>query len=39
MQETGALTVVETYIRERLCNICQQEEDIETILGTSSMLD
>jgi len=33
MQETAALTVVDTFIRERLCNICQQEEDIETILG------
>ena len=35
MQETAALTVVDTFIRERLCNICQQEEDIQTILGHS----
>jgi hypothetical protein len=35
MQETAALTVVDTFIRERLCNICQQEEDIQTILGYS----
>jgi hypothetical protein len=33
MQETAALTVVDTFIRERLCTICQHEEDIEAILG------
>ncbi len=32
-QETAALTVVETHIRERLCAIRQQEEDIAAILG------
>jgi hypothetical protein len=37
MQETAALTVVDTHIRERLCNICQQEENIETILGKFSL--
>ena len=30
-QEVAALTVVETYIRERLCFIRQHEEDIEMI--------
>ncbi|XP_059099127.1 E3 ubiquitin-protein ligase TRIM23-like [Tigriopus californicus] len=32
-QEVAALTVVDTYIRERLCAIRQQGEDIATILG------
>ncbi len=32
-QETAALTVVDTHIRERLCAIRQQEEDIATILS------
>jgi len=30
-QEVAALTVVETYIRERLCFIRQHQEDIEII--------
>lgn len=30
-QEVAALTVVETYVRERLCYIRQHEEDIELI--------
>ena len=32
-QEVAALTVVDTHIRERLCAIRQQEEDIATILS------
>ena len=33
MQEVAALTVVDTYIRERLCSMRQQEEDCEVILS------
>ena len=33
VQEVAALTVVDTYIRERLCSMRQQEEDCEVILS------
>ena len=33
VQEAAALTVVDTYIRERLCSMRQQEEDCENILS------
>ena len=32
-QEVAALTVVDTHLRERLCSIRQQEEDIATLLS------
>ena len=32
-QEVAALTVVDTHVRERLCSIRQQEEDIATVLS------
>ncbi len=38
-QETAALAVVDTHIRERLCAIRQQEEDIATILGQVTLID
>ena len=33
VQEVAALTVVDTHVRERLCSIRQQEEDIATVLS------
>merc|ERR1711936_772430 len=33
VQEVAALTVVDTHIRERMCSIRQQEEDIATVLS------
>ena len=33
VQEVAALTVVDAYIRERLCSIRQQEEDNECVMG------
>jgi len=33
VQEVAALTVVDTHVRERVCSIRQQEEDIATILS------
>ena len=36
VQEVAALTVVDTYIRERLCSMRQQEEDCEVILSQVS---
>jgi hypothetical protein len=33
VQEVAALTVVDTHVRERLCSIRQQEEDIATLLS------
>ena len=33
VQEAAALTVVDAYIRERLCQMRQQEEDCEVVLG------
>ena len=33
MQEVAALTVVDTHVRERVCSIRQQEEDIATVLS------
>ena len=33
VQEAAALTVVDAYIRERLCSMRQQEEDCEVILS------
>ena len=38
VQEVAALTVVDTYIRERLCSMRQQEEDCEVILSQVSVL-
>ena len=32
-QEVAALTVVDTYVRERLCFIRQHEEDIDLIVN------
>ena len=32
-QEVAALTVVDTHVRERVCSIRQQEEDIATVLS------
>ena len=37
VQEVAALTVVDTYIRERLCSMRQQEEDCEVILSQVSV--
>jgi len=33
VQEVAALTVVDTHVRERVCSIRQQEEDIATVLS------
>ena len=33
MQEVAALTVVDTHVRERVCSIRQQEEEIATVLS------
>merc|ERR1712012_469691 len=33
VQEVAALTVVDTHVRERMCSIRQQEEDMATILS------
>jgi hypothetical protein len=33
----AALTVVDTHVRERLCSIRQQEEDIATLLSQVSL--
>ena len=33
VQEVAALTVVDTHVRERLCSIRQQEEDMATMLA------
>ena len=37
VQEVAALTVVDTHVRERLCSIRQQEEDIATLLSQVSI--
>ena len=36
MQEVAALTVVDTHVRERVCGIRQQEEEIATVLSQVS---
>ena len=33
VQEVAALTVVDTHIRERMCSIRQQQEDMATVLS------
>ena len=33
VQELAALTVVDTHVRERMCSVRQQEEDMTTVLS------
>ena len=33
LQETAALAIVETHIREKMCSLRQQEEDLTTLLS------
>lgn len=35
-QETAALTIVDTHIRERLCMLKQQQEDMAVLLSQIS---
>ena len=37
VQEVAALTVVDTHVRERMCSIRQQEEDMATILSQAEI--
>ena len=37
-QEVAALTVVDTYVRERLCFIRQHEEDIDLIVNQVGLI-
>ncbi len=38
VQEVAALTVVDTHVRERVCSIRQQEEDIATVLSQVKLI-